>query len=152
MSSTPFDSGPVGRAEQRFRESFERLKAGKPQILPKGTRVSQNNVAKEAGVDPSALRRSRFPKLVQDIQQWIEANGGDDGTKSPRQRILAARSQNRGLRERLDETEAKAAKATAKLILAEARIVELTIENQRLQALLPSANVTPIRPAESGNR
>ena len=120
--------------------------------MPKGTRVSQNNVAKETGVDPSALRRSRFPKLVQDIQQWIEVNGGDDGAKSPRQRILAARSQNRGLRERLDEAEAKAAKATAKLILAEARIVELTIENQRLQALLPSANVTPIRPAESEKR
>lgn len=149
MSSTPFDSGPMGRAEQRFRESFERLKASKSQILPKGTKVSQNNVAKEAGVDPSALRRSRFPKLVQDIQEWIEANGSNDGYQSPRQRILSARSQNRGLRERLVESEARTGLATAKLVSAEARIVELTIENQRPQALLPSTNITPIRPAES---
>ena len=45
----------MSKAELQFYEAFIRLKNNKPNILPKGTKVSQNNVAKEAGVDPSAL-------------------------------------------------------------------------------------------------
>jgi hypothetical protein len=41
-------------AELSFRQSFERLKTDEPIRLPKGTPVSQNNVAKEADVDPRA--------------------------------------------------------------------------------------------------
>ena len=59
-------------AEQRFRQAFERLKANKPKVLEVGTPVSQNNVAKEAGCDPSALRKSRFPALVREIQAYLE--------------------------------------------------------------------------------
>jgi hypothetical protein len=136
----------MGRAERQFYEAFERLKSGKTKILPKGSRVSQNNVAKEAGVDPSALRRSRFPTLVAAIQKWIEENACDDNHKSKRQRILAGRAKNRELIERLEGAEQRAGLATAKLVLAEERIVELTMENQRLQAQLPMSNVTPLRP------
>jgi hypothetical protein len=60
-------------AEQRFRSAFERLKEGEPILLPKGTEVSQNNVAKEAGADPSALRKSRYPALIRDIQAWVQS-------------------------------------------------------------------------------
>ncbi|MCU1756336.1 hypothetical protein [Pseudomonas helleri] len=59
-------------AEQRFRQAFERLKKGTQTILPVTAQVSQNNVAKEAGCDPSALRKSRFPSLVREIQAYIE--------------------------------------------------------------------------------
>jgi len=44
-----------------YRAAFERLKNNKPERLPKGTPVSQNNVAKEAGSDPSALKKRAFP-------------------------------------------------------------------------------------------
>ena len=64
----------ISKAELKFRDAFERLKQDKPDILAKGTPLSQNNVAKEAGVDPSALRRTRFPELVSEIQDWIEAH------------------------------------------------------------------------------
>lgn len=57
-------------AEELFREAFERLKRNKPVILPKGTPLSQNNVAKEAGRDPSALKKSRYPLLVLEIQEY----------------------------------------------------------------------------------
>ena len=43
-------------AADQYRDAFERLKLNRPQLLPKGTPVTQNNVAKEAGSDPSALR------------------------------------------------------------------------------------------------
>src|SRR5690554_2541860 len=83
MSSKVTEPRKVSKAELKFREAFERLKAGKPDILPKGTPLSQNNVAKEAGVDPSALRRARFPELVADIQSWIETHKGESPPKIP---------------------------------------------------------------------
>ena len=66
MSSTKKNN-----AEQLFRKAFERLKNNKPKVLPRDTPVSQNNVAKEAGRDPSALKKDRYPILVLEIQAYI---------------------------------------------------------------------------------
>lgn len=141
MSSKPTEPRKVSKAELKFREAFERLKAGKPDILPKGTLLSQNNVAKEAGVDPSALRRVRFPELVADIQAWIEAHKDEATTKSPRQMMLAQRSRNRDLKEKVEALEEQRDKALGQLLDAQARILDLTLENQRLRAQLPASNV-----------
>jgi hypothetical protein len=135
----------MGRAERKFREAFARLKIGRPELLPKGTKVTQNNVAREAGVDPSALRRSRFQALVADIQAWGDAHTADEERKSPRQRVLAARARNKGLRERLAEVAQQRDLAAAKVILLEEQFVALTIENERLKTLLPSSNVSSLR-------
>ncbi len=130
----------MGRAELKFREAFERLKIGKPIILPKGTTLSQNNVAKEAGVDPSALRRSRFPELVTEIQLWIEGHKADPSVKSARQMMLSQRSRNRDLRERINSLAGQRDDALSKLVDTQAIIVELTRENERLKAQLPTSN------------
>ena len=74
-------------AEQNFRSAFERLKLGVPKILPKGTRVSQNNVAKEAGKDTSALRKTRYPLLVMDIQEYVDIHK-DKESASEWQKLL----------------------------------------------------------------
>ncbi|MBA1201982.1 hypothetical protein G7009_09445 [Pseudomonas capeferrum] len=66
------DTIATASAEQRFRDAFERLKNGATVVLPANSRVSQNNVAKEASCDPSALRKSRFPSLVREIQAYVE--------------------------------------------------------------------------------
>ena len=76
MSSTKVDVR-MGRAEAKIRESFERLKAGKTLHVPAGTRMSQNAVAKEAGVIPSALRPGRFPALCREISEWIDQHKED---------------------------------------------------------------------------
>jgi|SRR5579863_3574005 len=150
MSSIPFDPGPMGRAEKRFREAFDRLKCGRPIHLPKGTRVTQNNVAKEAGVDPSALRPKRYPRLVAEIQEWIEANRDNSSAKSPRQIALARRSRNRDLKEQNAALRAQRDDALSRLVDAEATILEVVAENQRLRAQQPQTNVTPLRPAHAG--
>lgn len=142
MSSKPIEARKVSKAEIKFREAFERLKLGKPDILPKGTPLSQNNVAKEAGVDPSALRRVRFPELVADIQAWIEAHKDEISLrKSPRQMMLAQRSRNRSLQEKSKALEEQRDKALGQLLDAQARILELTLENQRIRAQLPASNI-----------
>lgn len=58
-------------AVELFTEAFERLKNNVPINLPKGTTVTQNNVAREAGRDPSALRMERYPDLLLKIQSYI---------------------------------------------------------------------------------
>lgn len=150
MSSTAFDAR-IGRAERQFREAFERLKLGKPLHLPKGTKISQNNVAKEAGVDPSALRRSRFPALVEEIHQWLEGRGRTRGPEaSARPSVASQKRRNRELRDQVAHMVLERDDALAKLVDAEAYIVQLTEEIQRLSALLPASSATPIRPAEAG--
>lgn len=141
MSLKPAETRKISKAELRFREAFERLKTGKPDVLPMGSLLSQNNVAKEAGVDPSALRRVRFPELVSEIQAWVELHKDDVSEKSPRQMMLAQRSRNRDLKEKVKALEEQRDKALGQLLDAQSVILELTLENQRLRAQLPESNV-----------
>ncbi len=148
MSSTEANSKVkervVSKAEIRFLEAFERLKSNNPEILPKGTPVTQNNVAKEASVNPSALRRSRYPELAQQIQNWIEDNKENSVQKSSRQMMLAQRSKNRELREQITSLQEQRDKALSMLVETQREIVSLTLENERLKARLPAIDVSRI--------
>lgn len=143
MLSNPVSSLSMGRAEKAFRDAFERLKQGRPERLLKGANVSQNNVAKEAGCDTSALRKTRFPSLVAEIQRWINEHKSDS-PNSPRQAILAQRSRNRSLQERIESLKVERDHALSLLVEADALILELKAENGALKSRLPDSNVTPI--------
>lgn len=135
-------------AEQRFREAFERLKLGVPKVLPKGTHVSQNNIAKEAGCDPSALRKTRFPLLVNEIQEWIEANKGES-TPSKRQQLKKQRIKRRKAQETIDDLKKERDFSAGLLGDANLRIIELTEKVALLQTKLdevrPTASVSPLK-------
>ena len=109
-------------AEQNFREAFERLKSNKPKICPIGTLVSQNNVAKEAGTDPSALKKNRFPNLIAEIQQYVATI---DVPTSNRQKELSKKKKNRGLQERLDDVTKQRDSLASMLTEADLVILEL---------------------------
>lgn len=145
MLSTEVKPRKLSKAEIKFREAFERLKVGKPNILPKGTVLSQNNVAKETGVDPSALRRTRFPELVAEIQAWIEENKEDLVQKTPRQMVLAQRSRNRDLNEQIKALKEQRDNALSTLIDAQRSIVELTLENEKLKVRVPAINASRLQ-------
>ncbi len=131
-------------AEQRFRDAFERLKLGVPEVLPKGTLVSQNNVAKEAGCDPSALRKTRFPLLVMGIQEWVESRKSEL-QPSERQLLLKQRRKNRDTQEIIADLKKQRDITVGLLADADLRIVELTEKladvQARLDHLKPSARV-----------
>lgn len=135
-----------GGAEQAFREAFERLKRGVSITLPKGAPVTQNNVAREAGRDPTALRKTRYPSLVREIQQWVSdhANGGPDTGAQSTKKVKA---RNRDLREKLVAFKAQRDAALALLVQADARILELTMQLERFGPHASSTNVTPITSA-----
>ncbi|MDW3683331.1 hypothetical protein RA280_16565 [Cupriavidus sp. CV2] len=142
MSSNQIDPGTRPSAEAAYRQAFERLKRGQPERLPEGTPVSQNNVAKEAGCDPSALKKSRFPTLIADIQQYLVAHA-DDRPPSPRQTLQAQRKRNRNLRDRIEDLTKQRDVVTCLLNEANAKILELADRVAELEAKSAS-NVTPI--------
>lgn len=130
-------------AEQRFRQAFERLKLNKPQVVAPGTQVSQNNVAKEAGCDPSALRKSRFPSLVREIQAYVEFN--DHARPSIRQEKIKRRAARSELANQLKQVSTQRDFAQSQLVSAERRVIELMSElrvaRAQLDSLRPSAVV-----------
>lgn len=133
-------------AEQRFRAAFERLKQGKPERLDKSTPVSQNNVAKEAGCDPSALRKARFPSLIAEIQHHVESHK-EEAPESNRQQMLKQRRRNRDTRETIADLKQQRDVVVGLLADANLLIVDLTEEladvRRRLDETKPS-NVTTI--------
>lgn len=136
MSSTQTE--PLS-AEQRFRQAFERLKANDPKVVDAGTPVSQNNVAREAGCDPSALRKARFPALIREIQAYVELHA--DLAPSQRQVALKKSETRRSATERLADAIRQRDAAQSLLLSANRRVVELSEQvhslQQRLEELLP---------------
>lgn len=132
-------------AAEHYRAAFERLKKNIPELLPKGTTVSQNNVAREAGSDPSALKKSRFPLLIAEIQKYIEMHA-EERPLSVRQVNLLARQKNRGLRARLEEIKQQRDKLASLLSEADATIIELYDRIAELERQLPLSKVLPLDP------
>lgn len=136
-------------AEANFREAFERLKAGASQVLPAGSLVSQNNVAKEAGCDPSALRKGRFPGLVKEIQAYLAANR-QERPISKRQQLLKARQASRSKTKTIADFKAQRDNAVSRLVEADVLIIALTSRvrdlEARLEDLQPSASILSMKP------
>lgn len=146
MSSNRSSKAGAASAEQAFRDAFERLKRGRPERLPKGTPVSQNNVAKEAGVDPSALRKGRYPTLIAEIQSYLQANPVET-PPSARQARLAQRKRNRNLQQRIEATAAEQDAMRGLLADAFATILRQAARIEEIEATLPPeapSNVTPL--------
>jgi predicted RNase H-like nuclease (RuvC/YqgF family) len=105
-------------------------------------------VAKEAGCDPSALRKSRYPALIAEIQRWLATNR-PQAPVSERQTLLSQRKRNRSLKERIEDMKTQRDSLASLLVEADAKILELTLENARLRAQVPSSKVTPIHQGSS---
>lgn len=140
MSLKPIDPSARPSAEMAYRAAFERLMRGKPERLPKGTPVSQNNVAKEAGSDPSALKKSRFPSLIAEIQRYVAERGGK-GPVSDRQKRLAQRMHNRDLSARIEKVTKQRDEMACLLNEANAKIIELSERVAVLEAKIPGSNI-----------
>lgn len=139
MSSQPIETLS---AEARFRQSFERLKAGQPKVLPQGTPVTQNNVAREARCDPSALKKARFPALIREIQAYLELHKPDE--KPAARKAARQQAAKRTIEERLADAVRQRDMTQSVLLSANRRIVELTEEVQSLRLRLDELQPRPI--------
>ncbi|MEI7296242.1 hypothetical protein WCQ02_29215 [Paraburkholderia tropica] len=131
-------------AEERFRQAFERLKLDRPQIMSRGTPVSQNNVAREAGTDPTALRKARYPALVREIQAYIEIHSQE---KVLRQERSDRRRKREDLKGQVALLTKQRDRAQSQLASAHRIVLTLLQENAALTARLEdmTAPPTPLR-------
>lgn len=145
----PFEKHPQSEAfvkvnaGEQYRAAFERLKANNPERIAKGSLVSQNNVAKEAGSDPSALKKSRFPSLIAEIQQYVEQQAIRT-QPSARQVGLRAREKSRDLRNRIEILVKQRDHLACLLSEADATILELYDRISNLELQLPASNIVPL--------
>lgn len=123
-------------AEAKFRAAFDRLKNSVPQVLSAGTPVSQNNVAKEAGVDPSALRKSRFPSLISEIQAYVEIQKRESAEKA---KAKAVRAQRRlDLKSKLERVTKQRDDAQSQLVQLQFMVIDLSQRNAQLESEVES--------------
>lgn len=134
------------KPEMAFREAFVRLKRNIPTQLKKGTSVTQNNVAREAGYTPSALKKSRFPTLVLEIQRWIAANAASNVPESPSKRLRDQRLHNRSLREELKRVQRERDTALSMLAEADTKILELIKIIEEVTSKGAKVPVIPLKP------
>ena len=132
-------------AADQYRDAFERLKLNRPQLLPKGTPVTQNNVAKEAGSDPSALKKSRFPSLIAEIKTYVEQHA-EERPPSLNQVNLLARQKSRALRDRIEEVARQRDQLASLLSEADTKIIELYDRIAELERQLPASNIISLDP------
>jgi hypothetical protein len=140
MSSKTDLNSDSGGAEAQFRNAFDRLKRNEPLVLECGVPVTQNNVAREAGKDPSALKKSRFPLLVRDIQNWCLSKAPATA-KSQIEKTSEKKGRKRSEREMLQDLRVQRDTALSLLVQADRKILELSRELERVAALLPRTEV-----------
>ena len=132
-------------AADQYRDAFERLKLNRPQLLPKGTPVTQNNVAKEAGSDPSALKKSRFPSLIAEIKTYVEQHA-EERPPSLNQVNLLARQKSRALRDRIEQVARQRDQLASLLSEADTKIIELYDRIAELERQMPASNIISLDP------
>jgi DNA repair exonuclease SbcCD ATPase subunit len=121
-------------AEERFRAAFERLKINAPIVLPNGTPVSQNNVAKEANTDPTALRKSRYPTLIRDIQSWV-GKAALEQTKAKMRQVRQNKNKE-SMIERIETLTRQRDQAQSEALSLHRLVLELSVEKAKLQSQL----------------
>lgn len=108
-------------AEERYRDAFERLKLGRAKNVPTCTIVSLASVAREAGSEPSALKRSRYPLLAEEILDWsIRSRKSTVGCET---KLSASRKKIQRLEAKLREVQEQRDRAVNLLLAAEQKLL-----------------------------
>jgi len=83
-------------------EALERLKKNQPRNVPKGTKITNDSVALEAGRGKGSIKKSRpvFADLIQAIDQAAQQQ--EHPTRELEQRLAREKAVSAGLRERYE--------------------------------------------------
>lgn len=141
LSPSLIDANKSANAESKYREAFERLKYNKPKILKKGSAISLKNVSIEAGSCASALKPQRYPRLALEIKQWM-LTSLSKGRNDPS--TTKTKNEKRSHEESVKALAKERDLLASLLVEADARILELTQEVNRLRANPPKLNIVPI--------
>ncbi|QXI32034.1 hypothetical protein [Pseudomonas promysalinigenes] len=89
-------------AEAEYRKAFRRIVEGKAVRVEKGSKPTLANIAREVGRDPSALKKSRYPTFVAEVEAYVESCGSvlEPRDRSLSTQLASARAENKALRQR----------------------------------------------------
>ena len=76
--------------------ALERLKANKPEVLPKGSAINNDTVALEAGRKRGSIKKSRHAALIDAIDRAAQAMGQEK--PSPAQQLEQAKSKTKAVK------------------------------------------------------
>lgn len=116
------------KAGEEYLAAFRRLVA-------RGTRVSQNAVAKEAGRDPSAFKLSSYPEEIAIVKAYIKANY-QATSSSITHRLKASREETKKAKNSNDSIVQQRDTALIMLSQAHVTILDLKNENTKLKKLM----------------
>ena len=83
--------------------ALERLKANKPEVLPKGSAINNDTVALEAGRKRGTIKKSRHAALIEAIEQAAQQVG--QNALSPAQRIEQAKTKTKAVKSAYEQLE-----------------------------------------------
>lgn len=119
---------------QDYFEALERLKAGKPLHVPKGTRITNDAVSQEAQRGKGSIKKSRavFADLIRAIDEAAAEQANPKAQE--RDRLLRAKSEVGSLRGQLEAALAR-----------EVSLLKELFETRQKLAKLTGEKVVPIR-------
>lgn len=90
-------------ALNEYYAALERLKANKPEVLPKGSTINNDTVALEAGRKRGSIKKSRHAALIDTIEQAAQQVG--QNVLSPAQRIEQAKTKTKAVKSAYEQLE-----------------------------------------------
>ncbi|MFL9895895.1 hypothetical protein [Paraburkholderia sp. RL17-381-BIF-C] len=113
---------------EEYRAALERLKEGRPNLVPKGTRITNDAVALEAGRNKGSIKKSRsvFSSLIHEIDaaRAAQVQPADKSTVA----VKVARSDARHFRKLWNEALEREVSLLIELMEARKKIASLTGE------------------------
>jgi hypothetical protein len=125
---------------EAYRAALARLRAGRPQVVAKGTRITNDSVSIEAGRGKGSIKRSRtvFADLIADIDE--AAKEQVDPERLQRDKLLRTRGREQAFRRDWEAT-----------LVREVSLLKEIWELRRQIAQLTGQKVLPIRGRSSLN-
>ncbi len=124
---------------EEYFAALERLKAGKPEHVPRGARITNDAVSAEAGRGKGSIKKSRavFADIIQAID---EAALEQENPKSmERDKLLRTKGEAANVRKQLEAALAR-----------EVSLLKELFETRKQLAQLTGSNVMPLRRSGAG--
>jgi len=117
-------------AEEEYRKAFKRIVEGRPIRISKHAKLTLANVAREAGKDPSALKKSRYPTFIAEVEEYNRSPSATvkRADRSLTAQLTAARAENNALRARCTELAAERDMAHSKVLNLQQAFIEKCLE------------------------
>lgn len=120
-------------AEVEYRKAFNRIIEGKAVRVGKTASPTLANIAREAGKDPSALKKSRYPGFIGEVEAFNQVSSSvkDETDRSLTAQLKSARQENKRLREEYELLSIERDLSHSRVLNLQQAIVELSFEIER---------------------